>query len=106
MFKNMTTEKKLKFIIVVLGLGFILSLVKMVSYKNELQQKPIEFISGGDITKSQTIDSLQNLVDSLYSENFPCQVELNRYQIAYEIFVKRNPKAASQYGDIISNETE
>jgi len=51
-------------------------------------------------------DSLQKQVDSLHAENYPCQIELNRYQIAYEIFVERNPKAASQYGDIISNETE
>ena len=51
-------------------------------------------------------DSLQKAVDSLHAENYPCQIELNRYQVAYEIFVERNPKAASQYGDIISNETE
>lgn len=52
------------------------------------------------------VDSLQKQVDSLHSENYPCQIELSRYQNAYEIFVKRNPKAASEYGDIISNETE
>lgn len=52
------------------------------------------------------VDSLQNQVDSLHAENYPCQIELSRYQTAYEIFVKRNPKAASEYGDIISNETE
>lgn len=52
------------------------------------------------------VDSLQNQVDSLHAKNYPCQIELSRYQTAYEIFVKRNPKAASEYGDIISNETE
>lgn len=51
-------------------------------------------------------DSLQRSVDSLHAENYPCQIELNRYQVAYEIFAERNPKAASQFGDIISNETE
>ena len=49
---------------------------------------------------------LQNLSDSLCNENFPCQVELGRYQTSYEIFLKRNPKAAKQYGTIISEETE
>ena len=39
-------------------------------------------------------------------ENFPILTQLGRYEIAYEIFKERNPKAASQYGDIISNETE
>jgi hypothetical protein len=52
------------------------------------------------------VDSLQSAADSLHSENFPCQIELSRYQTAYEIFQRRNPKAASQYGTIISEETE
>jgi hypothetical protein len=72
----------------------------------ESPQKEIDFIEGGDIQKAQTIDSLQKLVDSLYAENYPCQIELNRYQIAYQIFLKRNPTAAKQYGTIISEETE
>jgi len=47
-------------------------------------------------------DSLVKVCDELYYyEN-----ELNRYQIAYKIFLERNPKAASQYGTIISDETE
>ena len=50
--------------------------------------------------------SLQNINDSLYAEVFPCQVELTRYQYAYEIFLRRNRKAAEQYGTIISQETE
>ncbi len=51
-------------------------------------------------------DSLQNVSDSLYAELFPAQVELGRYQMAFEIFVKRNPKAAEEYSKIISDETE
>lgn len=51
-------------------------------------------------------DSLRIASDSLYSENFPCQVELGRYQVAYELFMERNPNAAKQYGTIISDETE
>lgn len=54
----------------------------------------------------QKIDSLQHVVDSLNVENYPCQIELGRYQVAYEIFMERNPKAAQQYGTIISEETE
>ena len=48
----------------------------------------------------------QAKVDSLHSENFPCQIELGRYQVAYQIFMERNPKAAKEYGTIISEETE
>jgi len=51
-------------------------------------------------------DTVQYRVDSLKSELFVVEIELNRYQVAFEIFARRNPKAAEQYGDIISDETE
>jgi len=51
-------------------------------------------------------DSLQHVSDSLYDRLFPAEVELNRMQTAYDIFLDKNYKAAMQYGDIISNETE
>ena len=51
-------------------------------------------------------DSLQRASDSLYNRLFPAEIELHRMQTAYEIFLERNNKAAQQYGDIISNETE
>jgi hypothetical protein len=73
----------------------------------KLRSEPkIEVYTGGDIQRGQLIDSLQNVIDSLHNENFPCQIELNRYQIAYELFMERNPKAAKEYGTIISEETE
>jgi hypothetical protein len=61
-----------------------------------------------DIIKVQSIkiDSLQKAIDSLHAENYPCQIELSRYERAYQIFTKRNPKAAEEYGTIISDETE
>jgi hypothetical protein len=51
-------------------------------------------------------DSLQHVSDSLYWELLPTQIELGRREVAYDILMERNPKAAKQYGDIISNETE
>ena len=69
-------------------------------------EQKIEVLGGGDISKTQTIDSLQKRCDSLYDELFPTQIELGRYQVAYQIFMERNPKAAKQYGTIISEETE
>jgi len=97
------SDKSLRITIVILG---ILLCWVTVMYSNQKQNTKIEVFNGGDISKAQTIDSLQKVVDSLHAEIFPCQVELNRYQVAYELFMERNPKAASQYGDIISNETE
>jgi len=37
---------------------------------------------------------------------FPIEIELSRYEMAFRLFSERNPKAAEQYADIISNETE
>jgi hypothetical protein len=52
------------------------------------------------------LDSVKYQLDSVKYEMFPLEVELNRHKIAYEIFMERNPLGASQYGNIISNETE
>lgn len=103
---KMNSEKKIRIAFTITVLALLWALVRMQQYKSLSEKPPIEVIGGGDISKSQTIDSLQHVIDSLYMENFPCQVELGRYQVAYEIFMERNPKAASQYGDIISEETE
>jgi hypothetical protein len=59
-----------------------------------------------NIRLNNVIKTLRHDKDSLHSENFPCQIELSRYQRAHEILNERNPKAASEYSDIISNETE
>jgi hypothetical protein len=103
---KMNFEKSLRIGFVIVSLSLIWSLIMTDKYKKLSEKQPIEVLGGGDILKSQRIDSLQHVADSLYDENYPCQIELNRFQIAYQIFLKRNPKAASQLGDIISNETE
>ena len=51
-------------------------------------------------------DSVQAVLDSVSDETFRMDIELNRYKIAYEIFARRNPKGAEEYGSIISQETE
>jgi hypothetical protein len=94
----------------IVGTGAVAVLLICYFQQKELaklrSEQKIEVLGGGDIAKAQTIDSLQKVADSLHAEIFPCQVELGRYQIAYQIFMERNPKAAKQYGDIISEETE
>jgi len=105
-YAKMNSKTSLRIALVISSLFLIWSLIMMDKYKKLSDKASIEILGGGDISKSQTIDSLQHLVDSLHDENYPCQIELNRFQIAYKIFLERNPKAASQYGDIISNETE
>jgi hypothetical protein len=55
---------------------------------------------------TQVRDSLQKDVDSLSQELYPVEIELNRFETALQIFLRRNPKAAEQYSTIISEETE
>ena len=95
------SEKSLRAVIVVLGLLLIWSAVMLA---NKSEQYNRQEIIVKDLQKQ--VDSLQVRSDSLYWELFPVQVELGRYEIAYEIFTERNPKAAQQYGTIISEETE
>ncbi len=57
-------------------------------------------------TMSVTVDSLSRRCDSLDAELFSSDLTLSRYETAYGIFIKRNPHAAMQYGNIISDETE
>jgi len=104
----MNTEKQLKFFVLILSLSLIGLLINYLKLETKYEKSKVgeHFLYGGDILKAQTIDSLQNLVDSLYNQNYPCQIELNRYEVAYQIFLKRNPSAAQQYGKIISEETE
>lgn len=65
-----------------------------------------ELLQGGDILKAQMYDSVLTLKDSLYYENFNNANIAGRYEVALQIFLERNPKAAKEYSDIISNETE
>ena len=98
----MYSEKSIRIAFVIVSLGFLWSLFSMQNYREKYQS----LVTKTESLNNYRIDSLQHLVDSLDMENYPCQIELNRFQVAYEIFMKRNPKAASQYGDIISDETE
>lgn len=95
------TDKNLKIIIVVFGLSFLYSTAMWNKKDFEVKRQKEQIL----VLKNK-IDSLQKFSDSLHMELYPAQIELSRFQIAYNIFLERNPKAASQYGDIISEETE
>jgi hypothetical protein len=85
--------------------AFFLCIIIFVFILDKNDEKS-DFIQGGDILKAETIDSLQHLVDSLHSEVLPLQIELGRYQVAFDIFMERHPKSAKQYETILSQETE
>jgi len=92
------------FIILILSWVCILAFFFMMEYAPKKQN--VEFIQGGDIQKAQTIDSLNRIIDSLHFNVQPCESELKRYQLAFQIFIKRNPTAAEQFSNIIAEETE
>lgn len=97
----MEKEKKLMGVIVLLLLSLIWSTVMLSNSVGAMKEKDTQI---NQLTKQ--VDSLEVLSDSLKVELFPVEVQLGRYQVAYELFLERNPKAASQFGDIISDETE
>jgi hypothetical protein len=51
-------------------------------------------------------ETLKKTIDTLNDELFKKEIELFRRERAYEIFKEKNPMSASQFGDIISDETE
>ena len=77
---KMDSEKKIRIAFTITVLVLLWALIRMQQYKSLSEKPPIEVLSGGDIAKSQTIDSLQHLVDSLHDEAFSSSVELGRYQ--------------------------
>jgi len=61
------SDKSLRITIVVLGLILCWGTVMYTKQEQKLKEKElkIEVFSGGDISKVQTMDSLQNVIDSL-----------------------------------------
>jgi hypothetical protein len=74
--------------------------------KNELNTISPGFLEGGDIEKAKYIDSLTNLIDSLHDEAFISNNTLGRYEISLQNLEEVNPKAAKQFNDFLTNETE
>lgn len=74
--------------------------------KNELNTIAPGFLEGGDIEKAKYIDSLTNLIDSLHDEAFISNNTLGRYEISLQNLEEVNPKAAKQFNDFLTNETE
>jgi phage-related protein len=85
----------------ILSIALIISMIGLFIqvYSTSKAQKEVE-------NCNLRYQALHEYSDSLYSEMYPAQIELSRHVEALHIFMKRNPKAANQYADIISEETE
>ena len=95
------TDKALRIAFVLISISFLWSLFRVDTLR---EQNKKDHLKVQELT--HRVDSLQKLSDSLDMELFPVRIELGRYEVAYKIFLERNPKAAQQYGTIISEETE
>ena len=69
-------------------------------------EQKIEVVVGGDIQKANTIDSLQNVIDSIRDENMPLQIQLGRYDVALELLREEDKKAAEKFELILTTQTE
>ena len=85
----------------VLGIALIFSMLMLfveVYFTKLAKDEAKEYKQKYEITR--------HISDSLYSDLYPCEIELYRFKNAHYILMKRNPSAAKQLADIISNETE
>jgi hypothetical protein len=94
----------------IVGTGAVVVLVLCYFQQKELSklraEQKIEVVVGGDIQRAQTIDSLQNVIDSIRAENMPLQIQLGRYDVALELLREEDKKAAEKFELILTTQTE
>ena len=94
----------------IIGTGAVAVLVLCYFQQKELTklraEQKIEVVVGGDIQRAQTIDSLENVIDSIRAENMPLQIQLGRYDVALELLREEDKKAAEKFELILTTQTE
>jgi hypothetical protein len=94
----------------IVGTGAVAVLVVCYFQQKELSklraEQKIEVVVGGDIQRAQTIDSLENVIDSIRAENLPLQIQLGRYDVALELLREEDKKAAEKFELILTTQTE
>ena len=95
-------EQTLKFLVVFFALFSIWAVAKNTSERYKINKEHNKEL----IVLRDSLNLLRQEKDSLYAELYPVEIELGRFHVAFRILEDRNPKAAEQFGDIISNETE
>jgi hypothetical protein len=94
----------------IVGTGAVAVLLVCYLQQKELaklrKEQNVNVVVGGDIQKAQTIDSLQNVIDSVRAENLPLQIQLGRYEVALELLKEEDKKAADKFELILTTQTE
>ena len=96
-----------KFFGPLLTAGTLLTLLYTVyGYReqNEKLKKEVTFISDSVLTHN--VDSLTHLIDSLHDEAFTANNAMGRYELSLQHLEEVNPKAAKQFNDYLTHETE
>jgi len=93
-----------KYINPILSLGTAAALLGAIYFQNQQidglkKQLQVQPVVGGDIQKA-------NLIDSLHDELFNAKAQNGRYELSLEHLYEVNPKAAKQFDDYMSHETE
>lgn len=87
----------------IVGTGAVSVLLICYFQQKELaklrSEKKIEVLSAGDISKAQTIDSLNVEIFNLQTQN-------GRYELSLEHLYEVNPKAGKQFTEFMETETE
>lgn len=93
-----------KYINPLLSLGTAAALLSAIYFQNQeidglKKQLKFQPVVGGDIEKA-------NLMDSIHNELFNANAQNGRYELSLEHLKEVNPKAAKQFEDYMSHETE
>ena len=93
-----------KYINPLLSLGTAAALLGAIYFQNQQidgLKKQLEFqpVVGGDIQKTNTIDSLNDEIFILHTIN-------GRYELSLEHLYEVNPKAAKEFTNFMEHETE
>jgi hypothetical protein len=79
----------------ILTAGSLIALLTTIYFQNErINQFKVE------------VKTLQTTVDSLHDESFNASTVNNRYELTLDHLKKINPKAAKQFEDYMTHETE
>ncbi len=94
-----------KFINPLLTFGTTMALLYVIYGQNEqLTKLKSEQVKVYNVPLA--VDSLQNIIDSLETETFSTLSINGRYELSLEHLREVNPKAAKQFEDYMSHETE
>lgn len=77
-----------------------------VCYFQQRELTKLRTEKSDNMSKTQTIDSLQHLVDSLHDENFNNSTIVGRYEITMEHLKEVNPKVGNEMEEWMSHNTE